>query len=543
MDDFYTATSLPSLFPQNEANQTDNICVFNEEFKFFLLPVSYSAVFIIGLPLNLTAIWVFFAKMRPWSPTTVYMFHLALSDTLYLLSLPTLIYYYADRNNWPFGENSCKTVRFLFYTNLYCSILFLTCISVHRYMGVCHPLFTLQRMKARYAHMLCAGVWLSVSACLVPNLIFVTVSPRGNDTLCHDTTRPEEFKNYVEYSTAVMSLLFGVPCVVVAICYGLMARELMKPVVSGSCRTLPSYKKRSIKTIVVVVTVFVICFLPFHITRTMYYYFRLMDVDCQLLNVINLLYKITRPLASANSCFDPVLYFLACENYQRRLTAAVTKLSCACWRHLPASPSNPMPHRKRTSLAVISAKDTKAIGSLGNLLSVKEEERQATDTEEVRSAEKDSNGPRAKESIEKTVTNKKPKDNIEKDIESRTYAVLTAAGDNQRDHRKDRSQCMESRNVIQCREIYIETDWKKTERKSERKKSTGEYRGSRSLGKMKMRHLEESNQKALEENSYEVDSSSSWNLLDSIHQDAECVWPNNNEDTGGEKTLQSLPSM
>ncbi|KAG9478021.1 hypothetical protein GDO78_013157, partial [Eleutherodactylus coqui] len=498
MDQFSTATSYPSNFPQNEVNQTDDICVFNEEFKYFLLPASYSVVLILGLPLNLTAIWIFFAQMRPWSPTTVYMFNLGLSDTLYLLSLPTLIHYYANRNNWPFGEPLCKIVRFLFYTNLYCSILFLTCISVHRYMGVCHPLFTLQRMKARYAHMLCAGVWLSVSACLVPNLIFVTISPRGNDTLCHDTTQPEEFENYVEYSTAVMSLLFGVPCLVIAVCYGLMARELMKPIESGSRRTLPSYKKRSIKTIAVVLTVFVICFLPFHITRTMYYYFRLLDADCQLLNVINLVYKITRPLASANSCFDPVLYFLASDNYQRRLAAALTKLLCL--RRLPTCQSGLMAHGKQTGLAVISAKDAEENGSIGNLLAVKEEDGQVADTEEGISVQKNRNNQRAEESIEMPGA-KNQRDDIGNDVESRTYAVLSTARYNQSDHKKDGRKCIESNTEI---------DWKKMEQKSERKKRAGGFKGRRSL--KATRDLEEPNE--------EVESRSCWNLLDSIQQEA-----------------------
>ncbi|XP_069603425.1 P2Y purinoceptor 4 [Ranitomeya imitator] len=525
MDHIYTPTANPPTIPQNESNQTVEACVFNEEFKFLLLPVSYSAVFILGLPLNLTAIWIFFAKMRPWSPTIVYMFHLALSDTLYLLSLPTLIHYYADRNNWPFGEPSCKIVRFLFYTNLYCSILFLTCISVHRYMGVCHPLFSLQRVKAKYAHMLCVMVWFSVSACLVPNLIFVTVSPNGNDTICHDTTRPEDFDNYVEYSTAVMSLLFGVPCLVIAICYGLMARELMKPVESGSRRTLPSYKKKSIKTIAMVLTVFVICFLPFHITRTLYYYFRLLGANCQLLNVINVVYKITRPLASANSCFDPVLYFLASDNYQRRLTATMKKLSCSCLRRLCVRQSEPVPSRKRTSLAIISAKDTKINGSLGNLLVGREEEGQVTDSEEGKSVQKNSNKHRRKESFGKSETNTNQRDNAGKDTESRTYAVLTTGGDNQNDHQKDRSDCMESISVIHCQEINIEVHGDQPELKSGRKNSTGEFRGRRSL--RRMREMEEPNQNVLEENSYEVEGTSSWNLLN----------------TAGERTLQRLPNI
>uniref|UniRef100_A0A8C5MF27 P2Y purinoceptor 4 n=1 Tax=Leptobrachium leishanense TaxID=445787 RepID=A0A8C5MF27_9ANUR len=309
------------------SNGTHVKCAFNEEFKFLILPISYSAVFLVGLPLNISAIWIFMTKMRPWSCTTVYMCNLALSDLLYLLSLPFLIYYYANRNNWLFGEVLCKIVRFFFYSNLYCSILFLTCISVHRYIGICHPLLSLQRVKVRHTRMVCASVWLAVSFCLVPNLFFVTVSTKGTSTICHDTTSTDKLVHFVEYSTAVMSLLFGVPCLVISCCYGLMAKELMKPQVNETSKTLPSYKKKSIKTIAVILIVFAICFLPFHITRTLYYYARIFGAECNFLKAVNVVYKITRPLASANSCIDPVLYFLASDSYQSRLLQTVTRVS------------------------------------------------------------------------------------------------------------------------------------------------------------------------------------------------------------------------
>ena len=127
-----------SLGPSPSSGDGD--CKFNEEFKFILLPLSYAVVFVLGLALNAPTLWLFLFRLRPWDATATYMFHLALSDTLYVLSLPTVVYYYAALNHWPFGTGFCKVVRFLFYWNLYCSVLFLTCISVHRYMGICHPL-------------------------------------------------------------------------------------------------------------------------------------------------------------------------------------------------------------------------------------------------------------------------------------------------------------------------------------------------------------------------------------------------------------------
>uniref|UniRef100_A0AAV2MKX6 P2Y purinoceptor 4 n=1 Tax=Knipowitschia caucasica TaxID=637954 RepID=A0AAV2MKX6_KNICA len=299
-------------------------CRFDEEFKYILLPVSYSLVLVVGFVLNAAALWMFL-KMRPWNPSTVFMFHLALSDFLYVISLPTLIYYYANRSHWPFGVAACKIVRFLFYANLYCSILLLTCISVHRYLGICHPIKAMTLVKPRHAHLVCGLVWAVVTVCLVPNLIFVTTSRRDNDTLCHDTTSQDAFNEYVDYSSVVMVLLFGVPFTVIVVCYCLMARSLCRPRVGLSASQQGNAsRQKSIKLIIIVLVVFAISFVPFHVTRTIYYTSRVLDANCEFLNVVNFTYKITRPLASVNSCIDPILYFLAGDHYRSKLLSVLT---------------------------------------------------------------------------------------------------------------------------------------------------------------------------------------------------------------------------
>ncbi|KAL3044669.1 hypothetical protein OYC64_013038 [Pagothenia borchgrevinki] len=320
-----TIISSPASHNQSSVFTTifNSSCRFDEEFKYILLPVSYSLVFVVGFVLNATALWVFL-QMRPWNPSTVFMFHLALSDFLYVLSLPTLIYYYANRSHWPFGVVTCKIVRFLFYANLYCSILLLTCISVHRYLGICHPIKALTLVKSRHAHLVCGMVWVMVSMCLVPNLIFVTTSRRDNDTLCHDTTSQGAFEEYVDYSSVVMVLLFGIPFLVIMVCYCLMARALCRPRQGlSSSQQGTATSQKSIKLIIVVLVVFAVSFVPFHITRTLYYTSRVLNLDCKFLNIVNFTYKITRPLASINSCIDPILYFMAGDHYRSKMMSVL----------------------------------------------------------------------------------------------------------------------------------------------------------------------------------------------------------------------------
>lgn len=103
----------------NLANISAVTCKFKEDFKYILLPVSYSLVFVVGLALNATALYVIVFRTKHWKPSTIYMFNLTMCDLLYILSLPFLIYYYADENDWPFSEVLCKLIRFLFYANLY----------------------------------------------------------------------------------------------------------------------------------------------------------------------------------------------------------------------------------------------------------------------------------------------------------------------------------------------------------------------------------------------------------------------------------------
>ncbi|KAM4663436.1 P2Y purinoceptor 4 [Discoglossus pictus] len=525
-------STFPSLIlssmPQNLSNLTDDSCVFNEEFKFFLLPLSYTAVFILGLPLNITAMWIFITKMRPWSPTTVYMFNLALSDTFYVLSLPTLIYYYADRNNWPFGDIMCRIVRFIFYTNLYSSILFLTCISVHRYLGVCHPMRSLQRIKVKHARIACTGVWVSVTLCLVPNLIYVTISPRGNDTICHDTTVPEQFEAYVEYCTSIMSLLFGIPFLVITICYGLMARELNKPSAGGFHHSLPSYKRKSIRTIVCVLLVFFICFLPFHITRTMYYYARLMDADCQFLNVINVSYKITRPLASANSCIDPILYFLASDSYQRRLVRAVARVPSTRRRHVIEG--HTASQLAEGSLAVISTVEAQSIGSLGNLRGYMEEEGKKGIREKTRGEEKTETYATERECGMMNADGK-TRDNVE--------VLKNEEGDlMQRELKGIRGELGENgiEGNTNKRDIGI-----KDKRKGHG--TGGEKKRHKRCRWSLCRHKDTADMSAV--NQCEAEGSSTWNLLEPVRCSNrwQRVTSLREEDDGREHRLQSLPKV
>uniref|UniRef100_UPI0037E72026 P2Y purinoceptor 2 n=1 Tax=Semicossyphus pulcher TaxID=241346 RepID=UPI0037E72026 len=320
----------------NEGNYSAFYCKFQEDFKYILLPVSYALVFVIGLALNATALYVIVFRTKRWKPSTIYMFNLTMCDTLYIFTLPFLVYYYADENDWPFSEPFCKLIRFLFYANLYGSILFLCCISLHRFVGICYPVRSLSWVTARRARLISVVVWVIVLSCQAPILYFSRTKDKENERTCYDTTEPRLFDDFLVYSSIVSVLMFALPFMVVMVCYGLMVRKLLEPGwgseggAHGERRGLSGQrskqKQKSVKMIIIVLAAFMLCFLPFHLTRSLYYSFRYLrqrnpaQISCTLLEASSVAYKVTRPFASANSCLDPILYFLAGQDARSNLT-------------------------------------------------------------------------------------------------------------------------------------------------------------------------------------------------------------------------------
>ncbi|XP_028925181.1 P2Y purinoceptor 1 isoform X1 [Ornithorhynchus anatinus] len=330
-------------------------------FQFYYLPAVYILVFLAGFLGNSVAIWMFVFHMKPWSGISVYMFNLALADFLYVLTLPALIFYYFNKTDWIFGDPMCKLQRFIFHVNLYGSILFLTCISVHRYTGVVHPLKSLGRMQKKHAVYISALVWGVVVAGISPILFYSGTGVRKNKTVtCYDTTSDDYLRSYFIYSMCTTVAMFCIPFVLILGCYGLIVKALVYKDLDNS-----PLRRKSIYLVIIVLTVFAVSYLPFHVMKTLNLRARL-DFQtpdmCAFNDRVYATYQVTRGLASLNSCVDPILYFLAGDTFRRRLSRATRKASrrsprmsspaaagCVLLQHNPApsmrcsGPSQPSP--------------------------------------------------------------------------------------------------------------------------------------------------------------------------------------------------------
>ncbi|XP_041638386.1 P2Y purinoceptor 3-like [Cheilinus undulatus] len=237
----------PSAFPLSPS------CSIDESYKYIFLPICYSFTFLFSISLNSVILYRSFRRTKRWNASLIYMVNLASTDFMYGLSLPFLVASYVMRDRWMFGDFMCRLVRFLFYFNLYCSIFFLTCISVHRYLGICHPMrvITLETKKA--VKCTCVVVWIVVFALTCPIFRFAQtghvtrfarLGSNGSRTVnlsqevssmnstdgglgvvveeyqnCWDDAIDKEFSDYVPYGIILHLLGFFLPFTIIAWCY------------------------------------------------------------------------------------------------------------------------------------------------------------------------------------------------------------------------------------------------------------------------------------------------------------------------------------
>ncbi|XP_074482758.1 2-oxoglutarate receptor 1-like [Sebastes fasciatus] len=289
--------------------ELDNCTDVDRLMNRYYLPVSYGIICIVGLVGNVTAIGIYVTKLRPWKSSSIIMVNLALTDLLYVLSMPFLIYYYVNED-WTLGDFMCRFVRFGFHFNLYGSILFLTCLAVFRYVVVIQPLIAAQVQRKFWGIIACSAVWIIAAAEIIPMLTMISFEESNNKTYCLDFASSTDVYTVRWYGWLVTTLGFLLPLVVVFMCYIGIVKELANgPQTTSPCRM------RARRVTVLILVVFVVCFLPYHILRVLRIETR--NSTCMVERNVHTAYIISRPLAGFNTFFNLALYTLSGDQFRR----------------------------------------------------------------------------------------------------------------------------------------------------------------------------------------------------------------------------------
>ncbi|XP_018429653.1 PREDICTED: P2Y purinoceptor 11 [Nanorana parkeri] len=280
----------------------------------YLAPV-YGVEFVFAVLGNGFAIWLLGpggSKNR--HAGIIFSLNLAVSDLAYALSLPLLVAYYSMGKDWIFGVALCKVERFLFHCNLYGSIFFITCISANRCIAVVYPFYARGRVESKHARLASVVVWLVVAAISCPVFEFSTLKAAQGKSECLGTAPDSRLGSYLPYSLFLAGFGCGLPFIVTLVSYTGIARAVWKS------HGLESKEKRKVVTMVcVVVSLYTVSFLPYHILRNLNLASRRWPKNCQQSILVHSAFQVTRALVALNPCIHPLLYTSVMDNVRAKL--------------------------------------------------------------------------------------------------------------------------------------------------------------------------------------------------------------------------------
>ncbi|NXI98190.1 GPR15 protein, partial [Psophia crepitans] len=296
-----------------------------------LLPILYTAVFLVGIVSNSILIVALVFKRRVQRLIDIFIVNLAASDFIFLITLPFWVDKEVSDESWRVGSFLCKASSYVISVNMYCSILLLTCMSADRYLAIMHPSLARRIRRRFYSCGLCICIWL-LSCCLgMPTLFSRELKKQYGKTYCTDEVMTEG-KQIMSLMLLILAFFF--PLLSILTFYCSITRRLCAHYQKAGKHD--KKLRKSIKIVFIVVAAFVISWVPFNLFKLMAILLGLLkQSDCIPNMVSQLGMKVSSPFAFANSCANPFIYFCF-DNYIRR-----AMLRCLCpWVKISSGGSN-----------------------------------------------------------------------------------------------------------------------------------------------------------------------------------------------------------
>ncbi|NXR37562.1 CLTR2 protein, partial [Zosterops hypoxanthus] len=288
-------------------NSSSNCTV--DGFKQVIYPIMYVFIFFLGAVGNSLSIYVFF-QTSPKTSVNIYMQNLAISDLMFVSTLPFRASYFLLGSRWIFGDILCRIMTYTFYMNMYGSIYFFTVLSVVRFVAIVHP-FKLGKVNStKYARITCVAIWIFVLAAASP-LLDKKIAGYSNPVKCLDL-HPSSTQRLLMVNSFVLVVGFILPFSTIVFCYVFAIRALLKSRAPQSRRAI--CHRKALLTIIITLILSLICFLPYHILRTVH----LMYSSCSQASLHKAL-VVTLCLADMNSCLNPFLYYFTAENFKAKI--------------------------------------------------------------------------------------------------------------------------------------------------------------------------------------------------------------------------------
>ncbi|XP_013858209.1 chemokine (C motif) receptor 1a, duplicate 1 [Austrofundulus limnaeus] len=298
----------------------DEVCEKDHVVKFgsIATPFFFTIVFTLSLTGNILVLVILGLYENLKSLTNIFILNLAVSDLIFTIGLPFWAIYHIW--GWIFSKVICKAVTFVFFTGFYSSVLFLTIMTIYRYLAVVHPLSDMSNQNV------CAGVlvsglmWTISIAAAMPSLLFtslITIHHKDKNSLgC-------EYEDlfWKMFGTGQQNLFFLLAFAVMGFCY---VRILI-----NITRTRSHTKNRAVKLVFCIVAVFFVGWVPYNVVIFLRVFAdKLIPPfdDCDTSNHLDYAFNVCRLIAFSHCCLNPVFYAFVGVKFRSHLKIMLRKM-------------------------------------------------------------------------------------------------------------------------------------------------------------------------------------------------------------------------
>lgn len=165
-----TTTSIPSTYRSTWGARRDPL--------YIVIPVTiiYALIFLTGVIGNVSTCVVIARNKSMHTATNYYLFSLAVSDLLLLVSgLPPEMYYIWSHFPYIFGEVFCVIQGFAAETSANATVLTITAFTIERYVAICHPFLSHTISKLTRAIKFVVAIWLVALCLAIPQAMSVGI--------------------------------------------------------------------------------------------------------------------------------------------------------------------------------------------------------------------------------------------------------------------------------------------------------------------------------------------------------------------------------
>ncbi|XP_078082146.1 P2Y purinoceptor 1-like [Mustelus asterias] len=288
-------------------------CLLDETFLTLMMPPALSIFFVLAASFNSLTLWILCFHVKKKTPIDILMVNLCVGDLLFSLTYPLVIIYHGNNNHWIFGNFMCKLQTFLIYSTLLTSVFFLMFISNYRCYVIIQPFQSRCRITKKFTIVLCVVIWLLAGGFMSTAFLRVRVFEMNGKLYCMSFNQPNALKQFQSSTVLLFVLSFVIPFGSLLVSTLLIRKKLANsPVTSQSQRG-----QHAIKMVIVVLCIFIICFLPANIIRLT---LSVVDrSDCTLLQRLVVVYYSCVLGLYLNGVLDPIVYFYAGTKYRSKL--------------------------------------------------------------------------------------------------------------------------------------------------------------------------------------------------------------------------------